>query len=190
MPLADKLANCAWVMSQTGDPDPYVVTWGSYAGTSGDFDDLLNAMVSTYETNIAPLMNDELTLVEARGVWNDGGTLNARSVTSGTAGGRSSMGTPSNCALLVQKRTGLAGRANRGRSFWPGILDRADVDQNGIVSGTAMTSYNTAFGSLLTDLTFTGVSPVLLQAGGSAGVALTDYIPQSTIATQRRRMRP
>jgi hypothetical protein len=92
-------------------------------------------------------------------------------------------------ALLVQKRTGLSGRANRGRSYWPGIISEARVDDSGQISSDTLASLVEAFEAFKLAMAEGPGGLAIFHSDGSAGTVVTSYIPQGTVATQRRRLR-
>lgn len=111
---------------------------------------------------------------------------------------------PPNCALLVQKRTAFTGRDNRGRGFYPaGMLVESEVTDAGTITGPVMAGMTADFASWLGDFDPTSYEACLLHQFGSyvnsegetVSVAsqiptpITALVPQSLIATQRRRLR-
>jgi len=99
---------------------------------------------------------------------------------------------PQNCAYLFRKQTALGGRANRGRGYIPGIPE-GDVSTVGIVSGTSLSAFITAMADYRNDLiAHARVStPVVLHDDAMlTPTAITNLSAKTTIATQRRRLRP
>lgn len=98
-----------------------------------------------------------------------------------------------NTTLLVKKKTGLAGRTNRGRMYVPLF----GFDESGLDVYGEMTSGDLAIFQGLWDDFFalgTGAGlwiPVLLHADGSAEAPddITSFVVSPIAATQRRRMR-
>lgn len=101
-------------------------------------------------------------------------------------------GLPTNCALLVRKRTALAGRANRGRMYLPAALIGEDqVDRNGLLSDAKRTSLQTALTNFF-DTVNTALDTdelVLFHSDGSPSTPITALVLDNQIATQRKRMR-
>lgn len=104
---------------------------------------------------------------------------------------------PPNCALLVAKRTGLIGRAYRGRLFVPaGVLLDVEVTNAGTIIPAVMNGLIAQFQSWFDDCATDGhpmqlfhqYDPVLSQTP-VAPTPLTSLAPQALIATQRRRLR-
>ena len=105
---------------------------------------------------------------------------------------------PPNVGLLVRKFSVFGGRANRGRNFWPSMLENTDIDELGVIGPVALGTLQTAF------VAFFG----LLASGNGGGTALCPAVilhdedspaddpvlvsavsVDGQIATQRRRLR-
>lgn len=102
---------------------------------------------------------------------------------------------PPNCAVLVQKRTGLGGRMNRGRMYLPGISVIADsLDSGGNIGPGGVLAVQNAVDGFITALGTDGglgsVTPVLLHSASSDPTPIIDFVVAPKIATQRRRLRP
>jgi len=101
---------------------------------------------------------------------------------------------PQNCAVLVQKRSALGGRANRGRMYVPGTLGESVVSDSGSITSANLSGQQTAFNNLLTDLdtafplSITGM--VILHSSALDPTVVTSLNVQQLISTQRRRLRP
>lgn len=104
---------------------------------------------------------------------------------------------PPNCCMLIQKRTALAGRRNRGRIFMPpAILFDSEVSDAGVISPAVVVSWNGLFADWRTQLLAIECVPVILH-GWDPDVPTAQFLPttissfsvQSRIATQRRRLR-
>lgn len=92
-------------------------------------------------------------------------------------------------AMLVQKRTGLGGRRNRGRNFWPFMLGQSDLTEAGALLPIPLADSQTAAGSFLLALEAAGVPMVLLHRGSSDATDVIAYTVDPRAATQRRRQR-
>jgi len=121
-------------------------------------------------------------------------------VSSGsTVGGASGAPLPQNCALLVHKRTSVAGRRGRGRCYIPGPeegqVSAAGVVLNVVVAdwqdhldawlAAIVASANIATAVVLHSTTLTIPDPDDLPSP----YTITNLVMDSTIATQRRRLR-
>lgn len=95
---------------------------------------------------------------------------------------------PNNCAFLIKKITELGGRRGRGRMYLPPfVIDEADVDQNGMLSGATQASLQALVDDafpleglrLFHDDTPSPIDPTVITA----------LLVDRQIATQRRRLR-
>jgi hypothetical protein len=104
--------------------------------------------------------------------------------------------TPSNTAVLLQKRTGLRGRRNRGRMYIPGPPDGL-LDARGQINAFELVTYQQsaanfhaaieAFGGVVDAMLFHTTGPA---EPGVPPTKITSLTVASVAATQRRRMRP
>lgn len=97
-------------------------------------------------------------------------------------------GPPSNAAL-ISLTTGLIGRQNRGRVYWPFVLPESDLDGGGVIAPTKRTALNAAFGELVTDLSAAEAPLVILHSTELTPTPVTAWTTQELSATQRRRLR-
>lgn len=109
--------------------------------------------------------------------------------TSLAAGPRSDEMEAPAVAMLIKKNTGLGGRQNRGRNFWPFMLSQDDLTETGDLSPVALADSQTAAFGFLSGLSAAGVPMVLLHRGSSDATDVTSYIVDGRAATQRRRQR-
>lgn len=112
-------------------------------------------------------------------------------VTSTAAGGVSSsnqFATRGACAL-VQWNGSVRSRSTRGRMYY-GPLMEASVNADGatLVSGT-LSAFTAAFSSFRTSLNSSGYPLSVLSRKDSAAYSVTSHAVETTIATQRRRIR-
>lgn len=127
----------------------------------------------------------------------------AGTIFDGTSPQAANSGAPSaqvliqNSALLLKKRTGLAGRANRGRMYIPpGRLAEVDISDTGVIPSSALATINTEI-----DAIFDAGSAVagwddyvVLHSETAPGVGpaptpLVQIVADGIVATQRRRLR-
>ncbi len=102
---------------------------------------------------------------------------------------------PQNCAYLIHKRTGLAGRRNRGRLYLPGPGEDA-VDAVGGISSANVAAVQTRATDWLASVnTLVGVTTMYILHQGPAGApapsptAISQLQVDPRIATQRTRLR-
>lgn len=98
---------------------------------------------------------------------------------------------PINCALLVTKKTALAGRRNTGRCYMPVFLPgESQIDASGrmssITRSTIQSQISAAQGADVAD----DIGYLLYhQSGADTPTAITELVLGAQLATQRRRMR-
>lgn len=105
----------------------------------------------------------------------------------GTATGES---VPTNCGIIITKQTSLGGRKNRGRMYWPPTsLASANVAASGTINPSQVADYVTRWSNM--DLAMVGndVQPFLLHSDATAPSQINGFGVESTLGTQRRRMR-
>lgn len=178
-----------------GDNELMIVTLGT-VWTSGTEPllTLTTAVASTFQVRLLPIAAFNLSLVDVLSTGRSAtGALEEASVAVGAGGTRNVPFLPQNNACLVQKRTGLAGRANRGRMYFPYILSETDVSDVGAIAAGSLATTQTAMTNILTDLNGAAVNRdmvILHSAGVAAPPVVTQLLVSPTIATQRRRLRP
>jgi hypothetical protein len=107
-------------------------------------------------------------------------------------GTSSGFAVPPNVAALVQKRTGMGGRSNRGRFYFPGV-DEGSVDEGGFMSAALRTSVQNAVGAYI------GAAQAVVGVAGAvilhdttvvgSPTPVVEHQVQALLATQRRRLR-
>lgn len=169
-------------LGSTWDPLTY-----SLDQVAGDLED-------AYTAEINPSMSDAYTLQNIVSLGNDGGAVileNDRPV--GLVGADAGDPESPQVAVLVQKRTGASGRQYRGRNYWMGLAEAANVDPNGQLTLAALAIYQAAFDDFLTAFNgaFTGSNLVLLHndiPGAPAPTNIASFNVVRQVATQRRRV--
>lgn len=140
-------------------------------------------------TNILPVVDGSVTLSNVTAYDTDTAASDGR-VVAGAGNGELA---PPNIALLTKKLNQDRGPRAKGRSYWPGILLDASLNQRGEMTPSDLASYQTRFDDFL-------VSAGPLQAvilGNSEGISpqlatpptVTQFQVQQLAATQRRRLR-
>jgi hypothetical protein len=179
-----------FVISMTGDPDPYNVTMGFVFEDPLDGDATAAAFGAAWADDVQTSMTSLSHLIRVVLHYTDSGVDHEHDWSGSIAGGGGPGVLPQNCALLVRKNTGLAGRKGKGRMYIPAILAEGNVDAVGnIDAGTvaALQGHMNDFYGHLNDIT--NVSTALLHGDGSDPTFITGFSVQPVIATQRRRLR-
>lgn len=188
-------------MQVTGNPYPAQVTMG-FSDTAGTRTAAnFNATIKTTLTAgyaFPPLavanFSSACEVIQSYFLLNRGGVLTSDILNWNTVGTKSINLTPANGALLVRKRTALAGVKYRGRNYWPNIwIDESNVDQAGNMSGTDFNSLQVGFGvgsGWLGSAIATGILPYILHTDPAINPdEILSYQLENKMATQRRRMR-
>ncbi len=179
-----------WVLDMASDPQPYLVTLGFKSTTFTSAKIYADIMGTTWNTNLKSGTSSEVTLREIRMQYNDGTGMLLYNKNQGLVGTGGTAVLPSNCALLVKKTTGIGGRQNQGRNFWPSMVAEGVVDARGLIAAATVTSFQNAFNAVFTDLNTPADSdPVILHSSAGTPTIITGFVVASLIATQRRRMR-
>lgn len=121
-----------------------------------------------------------------------GGVLQSyESLEGAIAGSGASPPYPMNVAMIVEKRTGIAGRKFRGRWFLGGMPAgiAAGGNPNEVDPGT-VTTYQTSVDYFREALITAGLIPVLLhQVGGPIPTQITNFVVKPLVGTMRKRIR-
>lgn len=188
-------------LALTGDSEQMVVTCGhDLSFWAGDFQSAVNRLHTDFGANIMPMLINDYSLTGVTlYVGSDPPPYAVYTSTNATVTGPGSAeGLPQNCALLIRKRTDLAGKRGRGRLYLPGI-EEGLVTSAGVVSPAAVASFQTQVDAWYTDLTTTGGGfepnpPVVLHRSEGIGAEpaptpITVFVVDGVIATQRQRLR-
>lgn len=196
MPVVNPgFAHVAHVHSLTGDPEEMVSTYGVAVDVGTDPNGLATALHSIWVTNVVDnLLGNTYQLLRTE-VLVGADPEPLQGVFAFTeVGPNATARAPQNCALLVQKRSALGGRANRGRMFVPGVLPEGNVNDQGMITAGTLASMQAAFDGLLSDISgaMTGAvdGMVVLHESALDPTPVTSLVVQPLIATQRRRLRP
>lgn len=109
------------------------------------------------------------------------------------AGARSGAVDKQNVAVLIRKNTAIGGRLGKGRMFISGVIN-GDATDAGVLTTTARNNWDTAAAAFLA-LVDDDPQLVLFHDVDSSnpffgeGTPVTSLTTQSTLATQRRRLR-
>ena len=153
----------------------------------GDPADLGDALKGWAVDNLTDNMSSAYTLSTISIKTNDFEDLVVTNIVGGDTTAPASPAT----ALLVRKSTGVPGRNQRGRSYWPGLLFDTQVDAGGGISGGTISLWQPIMQDLFDvfQTVFTTGGMALLASDGSASETVTTYTVQPVVATQRRRLR-
>jgi hypothetical protein len=173
----------------------WTVAWHT-GGVTDAADD--EALVDAVEALITGQLSDLILLTGIRMVFGTAVPSEpiVREVAASVSGVAAS-GILLNTAYVVQKRTNLGGRRNRGRLYLPGVVDSA-VGTDGTLSSGAQSDLQSAV-----DLWIEGTEAALLAGGATSpypcilhadGVGappvVQSFAVASRVGTQRRRLTP
>jgi hypothetical protein len=192
--------DCALGIQRDDDPDPYSITFGAEIDTT-PWTQANNDELATSCTNVLlAILSDasQFTSLSTK-VGSDGegpifeSTIDEVGLRSGD------LGTP-NTASLWRKNTGLGGRHNRGRWYWPSV-PQSNMTASGIMT-QGETDFEQDFAGYFLDVLQgtdgsnpTNTSNLVLIHSPRSGeatptpTAVTTFVVQRLLATQRRRLR-
>jgi hypothetical protein len=186
----------AWHFDVEGADGDVIVTHGVTTGATpdqADWDNLSEAMGHLQARMNGAVKYRELTArVQAGQI--------ATSISGAFTGSNTQAPSPLNVAVLVQKYTGVPGKQNHGRWFFPGMTDEA-VDRTSLIDATAYGQWIGSVNDMLAQLFTDGWSTYLLHTFyarvGGVQVPRADTTPteviewrvQRKVATQRGRLR-
>lgn len=199
MPLVhvDGTGQFSIVFSVAGTEGNSVVTCG-FGTDDTDEQAIADRIADTAQLTWARLLSSRCLMTEVKVLLRTGGeTVSSSSFLNMPFPGVSPADLlPSNCAVLVQKRTALAGRKHRGRLYIPGICANSYTlsgDQN-TMETASHTELQTAFDLWFTSLTEGSGVPIILPAilhpsPTNTVTLIESFSVQARLATQRGRLR-
>lgn len=188
--------------SRAGDTEPMVITLGhEIDGASGaNGPDAPDDLFGAFATTMMPGASSPTTL-EGVTVYVGQDAAAPLIYTSGAtavSGPNTNSLTPQNTALLIRKRTDLAGRRGRGRMYFPEVAESI-VDNVGTVDASSVAAWQARADDWYEYLTaLVGgrlYPPVVLHRSEGIGeeplpTPVTMFTVDGRVATQRRRLRP
>lgn len=170
-----------------------VVTMGIDVRTVEDpVQDVLQAIGVAWITNVVEEMHSSMLYIGATAQYQEDTGLRSLEATASAGGAGSGTQLPPQVALLVQKRTGFAGKKNRGRMFVPGLpAEHLDGTDKGLVTAFALSVWQPALSAFLTGIQAESAFMVILHQEPNTDPPrlVTSLVVADRIATQRGRMR-
>lgn len=141
-----------------------------------------------FADDIMPFLTNDVTLTETlmKAGPNEDGPFTVFS--DPTVGGIDATSFPPNTAILVEKRTALGGRKNRGRMYLPGVSEGL-YDDAGDMGATSAGTWNTRLATWLASIESEVLQMVILHNDSSTPTVVTSLQVDQVAATQRRRLR-
>lgn len=188
VPLGFAAARIPFV--HVSDPGTYgVVTFGVFPNTLTDPVGLADDVFACYVATMHGRLDNSFRAGPVQlSIGTPSGDLTVEGANSAVGVRSDEMEAP-NVALLIQKRTALGGRQNRGRFFWPFMLSQDDLSETGNLSGTALSDTQDEADAFLAALDAAEVPMVLFHRGSSDTTDVNQLLVEPRAATQRRRLR-
>lgn len=107
-------------------------------------------------------------------------------IVGGASGG--GLNAVADLCVLHKKTSGLRGKHNEGRNYWPGFLDAANLSPNGVIDPTVLATLASDVGNFYSSISGAGFQPVILHKNNSAPTVITGGVLENVAAVQRRRL--
>lgn len=173
-----------------GGPTPTgkaAVVLGFTIGTAIDEQETVNRVQEEWITQIKGSTCTDWALESVVGLSETMSWEGESPVTAGTRGGDPM---PPSVSVLMRKNTSARGRANQGRSYWPGMLLDGDVDGSGNIGSSRRSSIFGDTNAFFLALEADGINQVILHNNGAIAPTSVETISiEGKVATQRRRLR-
>lgn len=192
LPTGGAFAAFRWTLA--GDPQEMVSTLGFVNdGTNTvdyDAESAWNAAVGSGSIAIAPNMFNQYTFMGVTVYRQEAGGLLVGDFTFPVVGSGGGNPLPSNCSILVHKRTSLGGRRGRGRMFLPPFTcGEIATSPSGVISSPDYGAIQDELDSFYDLMVANDLQPSLYHSDGGSGTIISSLQLDPMISTQRRRMR-
>jgi hypothetical protein len=165
--------------------------------------DLIDAFQGFFNAWIVPELDSNVTAEKPFLRLGDGTNVPHEAIASGSTaiGARSATALPPAVSVVVQRRTNLGGKSNRGRFYIPWALQQSEVIESGQITSGRVTQIQTAVDGFLAAGAAAQVDMVIpnnvLAIDADTGkkyvtavnhsVNVTTVVTESFVGTQRRR---
>jgi hypothetical protein len=171
-----------------GVPTGAEVTWGFHNEDASDATFCAESFVGAWTDQLKEVTPQAVTLSSVLVKLGPNDTGEFAELGVGVAGTGSPNEVQPNMAVLVQKRTALGGRRNRGRVYWPCAEDA--VDSGGNVDTAVLAVMQDQFSAFRLQTTTVGLTLHILHSSApTTPTPVTALTVQAIAATQRRRLR-
>ncbi len=164
--------------------------------------DSIDDFQAAFNAAFGPYFDTDVTILKPLIKLGDGSTTPFEAEAAGATilGADATNKAPPNVALLVKKTTGLGGRKNHGRSYFPFFIGTAQVSENGTIDGVTLAALDLVMAGFLAQLTLDTIPMVIAHktfnvplpphfvTAFHTGPLVTTYANEPLIATQRRRL--
>jgi hypothetical protein len=144
---------------------------------------------TVFAAELLPLLDSEVTWGPIRVRRGTAGDELVGEGTSSAAGGSAIASVPPNCAVLVTKGSGLSGRKNRGRYYWPWAATEGSVTELGVWDSGAVANFQSGQSDFLDGIDSANLPMVILHNVVGTPTPVQSLTVQALLGTQRRRMR-
>jgi hypothetical protein len=191
-------AHCQVRLTHADDVgDEYNITYGISVPNGATDQEIANLQFSHFAAAWADQFDTSITIQGVTCYFGhtppDADTI-AESQNTVRPGERDMSSLPANCSVLVKKVTGVGGRKNRGRNFFPFVIAEGDVTEVGVVGAARLANLQNAADIWLDQLDTGGVGGLatpmyILHSGNEIPTPVSNLVVDPIIATQRRRLR-
>lgn len=185
-----RAAEVTFALNVAGVPSPAVAQ------------DAIDDFQTNFVAAIGPVLDSQVTIEQPTIKLGDGSTVPFEAIGAApvSVGGAAGTKLPPNVALLVKKRTGVGGRKNHGRTYFPFVLEDPQVNENGTLVPASQAALDLQMGAFLSQLSL-DTTPMCIPnktfnvplaphfvTALHTGPLVTSFVCESLIATQRRRL--
>lgn len=172
--------------------------------TLATYQDAIDDFQANFNTQFtANMIDNEVSVLPPTAICGQGTTdvLVVTAAGAAVVGANAGSDMPPNVSVLFKKSTSSGGKQNRGRTYFPFCLPSVNVAENGTIGSTwlgLMAGWSAAFlAQLVTDSTPMGITnkhynqplpPHYVTAVTISAAQVTAFVPETIIATQRRRL--
>lgn len=199
LPPPSGFAHWAATFRQVSSGRKSVITMGvlhaAAATAAATRANISNAMVSAGRMLDLATLDDGWVLEQQYVLSNQAGVLTSDTSITNSPGTLNGPVVTPNVGIVINKRTGFAGRQYRGKMTLPaGYLAETNVDEGGVIDSTFLSGLQTRCTSAFNALVTNNVPPYLLHDTPLVGpvpipTAITSFSANGLVGTQRRRLR-
>jgi hypothetical protein len=154
--------------------------------------DALDLIGNSWQDHVVEAMHSSITYTGATGLHTTSSGLISLDSPASQAGSGTGTALPPAISLLVQKRTGFAGKKNRGRMFLPGLpAEHLEGGNKGSVTSFALSIWQPAMDAFKDDITTAAINLVVLHQEPNSDLprVINELNVAVRVATQRGRQR-
>lgn len=189
MIIPENFAQATFIWGGAALPTGAVTTLGILNDGEESEESVSESVNFLWGEHVVPALSDDIIHLSTKVKWGPNLTGAEYEFASNVAGTVTGQCSPPNVTLLVKKVTGMGGRKGRGRMYLPGVSE-ASTDVAGVLDETYRGQVETDLADFKTDLAIINAFPVLLHTlEADSPNNITSFIVETSVATQRRRLR-